>query len=111
MLVAEESEMSKKLIFISHISDEAELARALTAQRFDIIHLVLAVDPASGDFLFSAVDQHVLPIDERPGRMRAEAFAGLLQEVQTRLVVLAKDVAFGSEAKQSSRGCDFAIAS
>jgi hypothetical protein len=67
----------------------SRLRGLLTAQRFDIIHLVLAVDRASGDLLFSPAGGRGSPIDARPERMHAEAFAGLLQEAQTRLVVLA----------------------
>jgi hypothetical protein len=65
------------------------LRELLATERFDIIHLVLAVDRPSGDLLFSPVDQYGQPVDKKPDRMRAEAFAGLVVEAQTRLVVLA----------------------
>lgn len=66
-----------------------ELRTLLATERFDIVHLVLPIDRANGDLLFSAVDDAGQPIDRRPDRMRAEAFAGLLAEARTRLVVLA----------------------
>jgi hypothetical protein len=66
------------------------LRELLTTERFDIIHLVLAVDGETGDLLFSPVNH----IDKQPNtfkvdRMSAEGFANLVIEAQTRLIVLA----------------------
>jgi hypothetical protein len=59
-------------------------------QRFDIVHLVLAVDPATGDLIFSPIDEiSHQPATEKIERMTPGGFADLLVESQTRLVVLA----------------------
>jgi hypothetical protein len=62
----------------------------LINQRFDIVHLVLAVDPDNGDLIFSPIDFATYkPATSAPDRMSAEGFAALLVESNTRLVVLA----------------------
>ena len=66
------------------------LLELLTGQRFDIVHLVLAVDPDNGDLLFSPIDfETYKPATSRSDKMSAASFAELLVESQTRLVVLA----------------------
>jgi hypothetical protein len=62
----------------------------LTSQHFDIVHLVLAVDPDNADLIFSPIDFTTYkPATSSPDRMSAEGFAALLVESNTRLVVLA----------------------
>jgi hypothetical protein len=62
----------------------------LTTQRFDIVHLVLAVDRDNGDLIFSPTDFATYkPATPRADTMPAEGFADLLLESKTRLVVLA----------------------
>ena len=57
---------------------------------FDIVHLVLAVDPDNGDLIFSQIDFTTYKTaTSSPDRMSAEGFAALLVESNTRLVVLA----------------------
>lgn len=61
----------------------------LTTERFDIVHLVTAVDPETGSLIFDPVDPAThLPA---PGAdmMEPSAFAALLVESKTSLVVLA----------------------
>ncbi len=81
--------------FPERVVVEAKLTRKrlrelLTTQHFDIVHLVLAVDPNSGDLIFSPVG---FTPDEAhpttPDTLSAEGFAALLLESKTRLVVLA----------------------
>jgi hypothetical protein len=62
----------------------------LTAHRFDIVHLVLAVDHDNGALLFSPPDSAThKPVTTKVDKMSAEGFAALVVESQTRLVVLA----------------------
>lgn len=87
-------------VIVEHSLTRRRLTDLLTTERFDIVHLVLAVDPTDGDLIFSPVE---LP-DERStvnrgladaGRQRREerlpaaGFADLLTESGSRLVVLA----------------------
>jgi hypothetical protein len=76
------------------------LTELLTGERFDVVHLVLAVDPANGDLVFGPVDAAtegagaagvVAPGGgRRPAeRLSAAGFADLITESGTRLVVLA----------------------
>jgi TIR domain len=59
-------------------------------QKFDIVHLVLPVDPETGDLIFSPVDPtSYKPATPDPELMSPESFADLLIESQTTLVVLA----------------------
>jgi hypothetical protein len=59
-------------------------------QRFDILHLVLAVNPENGDLIFTPVEKYThKPTTDSPETLSAEAFASLLLESQTKLVVLA----------------------
>jgi hypothetical protein len=60
----------------------------LTAERFDIVHLVTPVHPETGAVLFDQVDAKHLP-SESGDSMSPASFAALLVESQTRLVVLA----------------------
>ena len=81
--------------FPKRVEIETKLTRKrlrdlLTNQRFDIVHLVLAVDPDNGDLIFSPIDFTTYkPATSSPDRMSAEGFAALLVESNTRLVVLA----------------------
>lgn len=62
----------------------------LTTHRFDIVHLVLAVDYDNGDLLFSQIDSAThKPIPTKVDKMSAGGFTTLVVESQTRLVVLA----------------------
>jgi hypothetical protein len=68
------------------------LRELLSNQKFDIVHLVLAVDRQNGDLIFKAeepADQSEDGIAHPGDRMSASAFAALLVESQTSLVVLA----------------------
>ena len=66
------------------------LTELLLGDTFEIIHLVTAVDPESGDLIFSPIDFDTYqPLGDTVDRMSAEAFADLLRESETRLVVLA----------------------
>jgi hypothetical protein len=66
------------------------LLELLTGQRFDIVHLVLAVDRDNGDLVFSPIDfQTYKPATSKPDKLSPQAFADLLVEAQTSLVVLA----------------------
>ena len=66
------------------------LTELLLRDTYEIIHLVTAVDPESGDLIFSPIDFETYePLGDTVDRMSAEAFADLLRESQTRLVVLA----------------------
>jgi len=84
-----------KRMFPEQLTVEPKLTRKrlselLTGERFDIVHLVLAVDPDNGDLMFSPVEfQTLKPTTARPDKLSAEAFADLLIEAQTSLVVLA----------------------
>jgi hypothetical protein len=67
----------------------ARLRDLLTAERFDIVHLVLNTDEETGAVIFSTVDESTGRPLGRPDQMPPVGFAALLQESQTRLVVLA----------------------
>lgn len=59
-------------------------------QKFDILHLVLPVNPENGDLIFSPIDMDThKPITSSPETLSPEAFAALLLEAKTKLVVLA----------------------
>lgn len=59
-------------------------------QKFDILHLVLAVNPENGDLVFTPVDSNThKPTTDSPETLSAQAFAVLLLESQIKLVVLA----------------------
>ena len=62
----------------------------LFGERFDIVHLVVAVDRRNGNLIFSPIDfTNYQPITPDPEIMTPGSFAALLVESQTRLVVLA----------------------
>jgi hypothetical protein len=61
----------------------------LTTGRFDIVHLVTAVDPTSGAIIFDRVDAETHGAPEGSDLMMPASFAALLAESGTRLVVLA----------------------
>jgi len=66
------------------------LLALLTEQKFDILHLVLPVNPETGELIFSEVNSLTnLPLTANPDAMSASKFSALLPESQTRLVVLA----------------------
>ena len=68
----------------------SRLRSLLTNNRFDIIHLVLAVDQATGDMIFSPVEASNPHFSAAGAEsLSARGFADLLAESQTRLVVLA----------------------
>ena len=61
----------------------------LTTERFDIVHLVTAVDPESGALIFDPVEDGSHRPAPGADQMLPASFASLLVESQTRLVVLA----------------------
>jgi hypothetical protein len=81
--------------FPQKVTVESKLTRKrllelLTNQRFDIVHLVLAIDPETGDLVFSPIDFVTYkPATPHADRMTPASFAALLLESQTSLVVLA----------------------
>jgi len=81
--------------FPQRVTVETQLTRRrllelLTSQHFDIVHLVLAVDPDTGDAVFSPIDCATYkPATPKPDKMSPESFAALLLESRTSLVVLA----------------------
>lgn len=67
----------------------AGLLDRLTTEQFDIVHLVTAVDPESGSLLFDPVDPATRMPRPDADTMTPNAFAALLGESKTQLVVLA----------------------
>ena len=67
----------------------SRLRDLLTGERFDIVHLVLPVDEKTGALVFNPVGEKGYPTGEPAEIMSPRAFATLLVEAQTRLVVLA----------------------
>jgi hypothetical protein len=67
----------------------ARLRDLLTSDRFDIVHLVANSNEETGAVIFSAVDESTGRPLGRADQMAPAGFAALLQESQTRLVVLA----------------------
>lgn len=66
------------------------MTELLAGGRFDIVHLVTAVDQTTGDLIFSPVTvKSVEPVATKLDKLSATSFAALLRESQTRLVVLA----------------------
>lgn len=66
------------------------LRELLTQARYDIVHLVLAVDPHSGALIFSPLEAAGRPAATAPPEtLSAQGFAALLSESGTSLVVLA----------------------
>lgn len=65
------------------------LLELLSTNQFDILHLVLGVNPENGDLIFSAVDESSRPVSPNPELMSPKGFADLLLESQAKLVVLA----------------------
>jgi TIR domain-containing protein len=81
-------------MFPGRVTVERKLTRKklfelMTGQQFDILHLVLAVDPDSGDLIFSETNYENKPSTEELDLMSPTAFAALLGESKTKLVVLA----------------------
>jgi len=67
----------------------AGLLDRLTTGAFDIVHLVTAVDPESGSLIFDPIDPATrMPVSDADV-MTPGAFAALLGESKTHLVVLA----------------------
>jgi hypothetical protein len=59
-------------------------------RRFDIVHLVVAVDPRDGSIIFSPIDVDTLkPATSMPDILPPTGFANLLRDTQASLVVLA----------------------
>ena len=79
--------------FPNRVEIETKLTRKrlralLTNQRFDIVHLMLAVDWDNGDLILSPIDFDIHPAKSQPDTMPSRGFANLL-ESRTRLVILA----------------------
>jgi hypothetical protein len=67
----------------------SRLIDLLTTNRFDIVHLVMAVDDETGDLIFDPIAYPSRRPEPGADIMSPAAFAPLLIESQTRLVVLA----------------------
>jgi hypothetical protein len=68
----------------------SSLRSLLATEKFDLIHLVMAVDPDTGDLLFSPIDFTTYrPKSGELDYMSPDAFADLVVESGTRLVNLA----------------------
>ncbi len=67
----------------------AGLLDRLTTEAFDIVHLVTAVDPESGSLIFDPIDPTTRMPASDADVMAPGAFAALLGESKTQLVVLA----------------------
>ena len=79
----------KNLEVVRGIS-RSQLRDLLTSHQYDIVHLVMAVDSDTGDLIFSPVDYATKkPSTSHAETISAEAFAALLLESNTSLVVLA----------------------
>ena len=79
----------KQLVVESQLTRQ-RLLELLTSQHFDIVHLVLAIDPRNGDLIFSPIDlDSYQPAGASVDRMSPASFAELLQDSGARLVVLA----------------------
>jgi hypothetical protein len=65
------------------------LLELFTSERFDIVHLVLAIHPETGDLIFDEIDRNSQPVSPNADRMTSRNFLELLRETQARLVVLA----------------------
>jgi hypothetical protein len=71
------------------VFDGASLRKALTHEKFDIVHVGAFICPRSGDVYFSDVDLHTgLPTAEPRDTITAADFAVLLKISETRLVVI-----------------------
>lgn len=79
-----------KCVVVEKKLTSKRLRELLTKQRFDIVHLVVAVDRDDGDLIFSPIDYSTYrPATSAVDKMPAAGFAALLTESNTRLVVLA----------------------
>ena len=67
----------------------ARLRDLLTGERFDVVHLVIPIAEDTGALIFNYVDDAGKPTGQATERMSSAAFAALITEAQTRLVVLA----------------------
>ncbi len=77
------------LVTVERELTSQRLMDLLATARFDIVHLVTAVDEASGAIIFDRVDTHAPQARAGSDVMTPESFAALLTESGTRLVVLA----------------------
>lgn len=75
-------------VTVDRTVSSSSLLDRLTSERYDILHLVLRIDPKTGDLNFDACGPQE---DTEPDgdMMKSSAFASLLTESKTRLVVLA----------------------
>jgi TIR domain len=78
-----------KRVIVERELTSQRLMDLLTSERFDIVHLVTAVDPTSGAIIFDHVDEQSREAPTGGDLMMPSSFASLLVESQTRLVVLA----------------------
>jgi TIR domain len=76
-------------VAVEHALTSQRLLDRLTSERFDIVHLVTAVDPDNGALIFDPVDEETRQSTPGADHMLPPSFATLLVEAQTRLVVLA----------------------
>jgi hypothetical protein len=75
---------------VEHGVTSVRLGSLLATEKFDIIHLVMAVDPDTGDLLFSPIDYETYrPKSGQLDYMSPDAFADLVVESGARLVNLA----------------------
>lgn len=79
------------LVTVEKALTQKRLRELLITESFDIIHLVLAVDPNRGNLIFSKIASTTDYIDDKPSPdyMPPEGFSALLAESKTSLVVLA----------------------
>ncbi len=77
-------------VVVERTLSRRRLSDLLSTQRFDIVHLVAGVDPATGDVIFSEMDlQTGTPTTAKVDKLSPTGLANLLAEAKTRLVVLA----------------------
>ena len=84
------SKFGSERLTIERALTRVRLTEHLTGGTYDIVHLVIVVDPASGDLYFSPIDFDTYrPITDVVDKLPAAGFAELLEGSRTRLVVLA----------------------
>ena len=85
-----ESKFGSERLTIERALTSARLTEHLTGGTYDIVHLVTAVDPVSGDMYFSPIDFGTYrPATDVVDKLPAAGLANLLAASGTRLVVLA----------------------
>ncbi len=84
-----QSVFGKQRVTVERALNRKRLSELLM-QRYDIVHLVLAIDSRTGDLIFSRIDPVTLePLAGKVDKLSARSFGGMLVESQTSLAVLA----------------------